>query len=465
MAVTPAVAQIRLDLLSDLPSLGAGSVLDLDIGITLGETGVEIELVDGAATLDLTVPAGYALRDVVCPAGIGVDVSASRVTLTPSGRAQLSECVLQVVNVAAASAASVPAILQRNEILMSVDLGLGQQLDRFGAGGEPADGFPKPSGLGAAPADGMDTGRMGLMSSGEDRAASLAFSSSLQQSQRDGAVRNFAAPQMLGASVPRAVVSRAFNIWTEGYLAHVETDDRFGSSEGRSGVLFAGADYLVSPNLLLGMLVQYDDQKRSFDGAPLQFKDNGWLAGPYAVVQLADQVFFQGRVGWGQSQNDVRLDGVFDDSFDSDRWLVKGRLVANLRSGAWLLRPSASIAYVEDDLEAYQSSSGVHVDHRTISLGQAKLGPEIAYRFSAANGYTITPSATLEGIWNFKYESSGLGFDDLVDTSAVRGRAELGTTIQDAGGATFGFAATYDGIGTREFTAIGGRARMTVPLN
>lgn len=414
---------IDLDLgLGDLtPTPGFG----VNIGVDLAGTEIDLEVGDGGVSFDLSLPTGYVLRDVSCPGDIGVSLSGTTVNLTGGDGAAFGSCVLQILDVATAAAASVPAVLQRNDLLLSLELGLNQQLERFGSGDNLDNRFPKPYGLGAARTLARGTAANG------------------------------------GLSPPK---SRALNVWAEGYLAHVETEHRYGRSDGHAGVLFAGVDYLVSPHLLIGLLAQYDEQERSFQGAGLRFNDQGWLVGPYSVVRLSDNTFLQVRAAAGQSQNDLQLNGAFDDSFDSDRWLVKGRLLTNMKSGNWLLRPSVSVAYVQDDLEAYHSSSGVDVEGRTLSLGQMKFGPEIAYRYVSGD-YVITPSLTLEGIWNFDRDGSGQGFDDLVDTEAVRGRIEAGTTFQNSGGTSFGLAATYDGIGTSDFTALGGRARLTVPLD
>lgn len=451
---------INLDLpissLLNAPSLGLGAQIELN----LDSTSLSAEILGGRVLdIDLTVPAGFVLREVSCPAGVSLSVNGSAsVVGTGTG---LADCVLSIVDVASASAAAVPAILQRNDFLLSVELGLSQQLDRFGGDSSSNDEFPKPSGLGVAPAPGDWNGgeRMGLLSSGGTASSNMAFSTSLQQTQR-------AAPSMLGANTraPERTISRSFNVWTEGYLARTESDIG-GESDGHTAVIYAGADYLLSPYLLLGALVQYDDQDRKFDDAPLKYGENGWLAGPYAVVRLSDSVFFQTRAAWGQSENKMRFDGVFDDSFDSDRWLVKGRLLANIRSGSWLVRPSASIAYIEDHLEAYRSSSGIDVAGRTVSLGQLKFGPEIAYSFAPVAGVSVTPSLTLEGIWNFDQDVGASGFDDLAVADDVRGRVEAGATIQTARGVSLGVAASYDGIGTSDFSALGGRARLNVPLN
>lgn len=417
-----AQAQAILDLDLSIDQLTPTSAYGVGIDLDLAGTEIGVGASDGDVTIDVSLPEGYVLRDVSCPGDVQVDVRGSIVNLSPSDGADIGSCVLQIVNVVTASAAAIPAVLQRNDLLLNVELGLNQQLDRFGSADSSTGRFPRPYGLGAA--------------------------------------RALAREQSGAPPTP----SGGINVWAEGYLAHVETDNGTGSSGGQAGVLFAGADYLLSPHLLIGLLAQYDEQQRSFHGAGLRFEDQGWLIGPYAVVRLSDQTFLQVRAGLGRTQNDLQLNGVFDDRFDSDRWLVKGRLLTNLTSGNWLVRPSVSIAYVQDDLEAYQSSAGFAVEGRTLSLGQMKFGPEIAYRYVSGD-YVITPSLTLEGIWNFDRNGSGQGFDDLVDTAVVRGRVEAGTTIQSARGTSFGLAATYDGIGISEYSALGGRARLTIPLD
>jgi outer membrane autotransporter protein len=141
-------------------------------------------------------------------------------------------------------------------------------------------------------------------------------------------------------------------------------------------------------------------------------------------------------------------------------------MLANWRSGAWLLRPSASVAYLEEDQHAYRSSTGVDMFGQSISIGQAKFGPEISYEFAVRNGLRVVPSLTAEAIWNFHEEANGgLLLDDLVTGEEWRGRLEAGLTILSAGGLSLGASATYDGVGDSDFQAIGGRARVKVPLN
>lgn len=65
----------------------------------------------------------------------------------------------------------------------------------------------------------------------------------------------------------------------------------------------------------------------------------------------------------------------------------------------------------------------------------------------------------------FSKDFGGPNFDDLVSEPGVRGRVEAGMTIVEAGGMSISASATYDGIGDSDYQAVGGRARVKVPLN
>lgn len=442
---------------SDLLKL-SGQAADISAALSTGQT----------VNLDLALPSGLVLTGATCANGVGIATTGSSVSLTPTAReaSGLDACTFSIVDVAGVTTAAViPFTTQQIDFLLSVELGLDAQLDRVSDAGDNSfqtTAFASPT---VAP---WDNGtRMGLTTSGDNTGA-VAFSTNLQQAQRASAAAQLTSPQKLGATAARPIAAppqRAFNIWAEGFWQYFDKDDSIGESDGHSGVLYAGADYLLSPSILLGALVQYDDVESRYDDLPLKLDKSGWMVGPYAVVRLTDSLFFQGRAAWGRSNNELSLDKAFDDSFDSDRWLVKGRLLANLRTGPWVLRPGASIAYVEEDLDGYRSSSGIAVSGHKVTLGQAKLGPELSYRYDAGGGLAIVPALTVEGIWNFHQDLGGPNFDDLVSDTGLRGRVEAGVTIVNAAAMSLGASAVFDGIGNDDYNAIGGRARVSVPLN
>lgn len=304
---------------------------------------------------------------------------------------------------------------------------------------------------------------------GGDALPSFGFATSLQQLQQShaaDAAKDGQEMSRLGAARPIApAAQRSFNAWAEGYWGWFDQNNAVGDSTGHVGVLFVGADYLVSQWLLLGAMVQYDDLNQKFEGSSTRLSNNGWLAGPYAVVRLSDSVFFQTRAAWGRSDNEITLGNSASDDFDTDRWLVKGRLLAKWRSGDWLLSPSASVAYITEDQNGYTNTFGDRISGRTISLGQAKFGPEISYQFRSADSI-IVPSVTLEGIWNFAQDQGALQIDDdLGSDKGIRGRVEAGVMIFTSAGYSFGATAAYDGIGDGDYSSFGGKARVKIPLD
>jgi hypothetical protein len=77
----------------------------------------------------------------------------------------------------------------------------------------------------------------------------------------------------------------------------------------------------------------------------------------------------------------------------------------------------------------------------------------------------IEPSLLLEGIWNFHQDAGLIRIDDLVTGEDVRARAEAGVMLYTFDGIALGASVSYDGIGSGDYEAIGGRARIRMPFN
>jgi hypothetical protein len=344
--------------------------------------------------------------------------------LLPGCREITLQCVLDSVNILGGS-----VILRRNDLLLGLDLGLDRQIDLLtAANGETPSG--RPSGLGGA---------------------GLPFAQPMYAVGAASHTRNPA-------------IRPAFGIWTEGFFYRFDDDNGPLSGDGHSGVLYVGADYLVSNTILVGALVQFDQTDQDFPGLVSRVSNDGWMAGPYATVRLSHHLFFQGRAAWGASQNQISADPNIDDRFDSRRWLVRGTLLGQWQFGASEFRPRISVGYIEETRESYASSAGGVVGSVTGSLGQAKFGSELARKYALADGTVIEPSFLLEGIWNFDQSITSPQVDDLIAGPDLRGRAELGLAIVATTGVSFGASVSYDGIGS-DFAAIGGRARVRVPFN
>ena len=119
-----------------------------------------------------------------------------------------------------------------------------------------------------------------------------------------------------------------------------------------------GADHRLSPGLLIGALVQFDDAEQKLDAVGSRISDTGWMAGPYAAARLSDNLFFQARAAWGQSENEVEVANAYNDSFDADRWLVRSTLVGRWASGPGSFGHTFPSATLRSNRTAMLANSG-----------------------------------------------------------------------------------------------------------
>jgi hypothetical protein len=200
------------------------------------------------------------------------------------------------------------------------------------------------------------------------------FATSLHQARQASAASNAAgeAPYRLGATSRSAPPPRRpFDIWVEGAFARFNDGSDLSERRGHLGVLYVGADYRLASNLLVGTLVQFNRSSHDFDALPTGGSDSGWMVGPYATVRLSHNLFFQARAAWGKTDVKLDLDPTHSDSFDAERWLVRGTLLGQWRWGPWRFRPRASVGYIEEHQESYVSSLGPAIPSQTVALGRS----------------------------------------------------------------------------------------------
>jgi outer membrane autotransporter protein len=144
-------------------------------------------------------------------------------------------------------------------------------------------------------------------------------------------------------------------------------------------------------------------------------------------------------------------------------------LAGRWSAGGWTARPSASVSYIEDTATAYKDTFGALIPEIKSTLGQAKAGPELSYRFQPKSDLIIEPRAGLQVIWNFAGSTTAAGFNpttgDTGGPGGVRGQVELGLKASAPGGLGIDLSGSYDGIGSNGYTAITGKATMQMPLN
>ena len=244
--------------------------------------------------------------------------------------------------------------------------------------------------------------------------------------------------------------SRRFDVWFEGSL------NKFNGSAGSNGdfaIAYLGADYLVSPDLLVGGLLQYDSLTSS--AAKENTEGKGWMAGPYVTARLTDNLYLDARLAWGTSDNDISPEGAnYTDSFKSTRRLANISLSGEFTQGDWTIRPNASLSYMADKQKAYTNTLGDTIQGQTVSSGQLRLGPNFSTQFLGDNGWVYEPSFTLDAIYSHANTSGGLGTTPSPqDGWRARLEAGLGMTLSET--SRLSFTGNYDGIGQSGFEAWG----------
>ncbi len=305
----------------------------------------------------------------------------------------------------------------------------------------------------------------------------VSFATSLQQfglamAQNEGAGRaalqKNSQPAFLGATDGS---SPAFDLWVEGRFAQFEESVGQHDLDGYFGQLSVGADYILKPNLLIGMLIQHDWAKQESQSHGSTVDGNGWMAGPYLMARIGRSLFFDGRAAIGTSSNTV---GPFKnnpaagvkvrDDFDTTRLLIEGRLTGDWHRGAFRFSPEAGITYVEERQESFTDAAGTFVPEQTVSLGQMRLGPSFAYTLQRYDGTVVEPHGSLFGIWNFDQRDSLLIGRNLVGTDDWRLQIEAGLSIARPSGIRLRASGKLDGLEQGAFQSYGGDVKISMPL-
>ncbi|MGI9410491.1 MAG: autotransporter outer membrane beta-barrel domain-containing protein [Hyphomicrobiaceae bacterium] len=243
------------------------------------------------------------------------------------------------------------------------------------------------------------------------------------------------------------------------------TDKRLGDSDGRAGVVYLGADYVVNPTLLVGVHGQIDftdDDERDIN---LNSDTLGWMVGPYISVGLAPNVYFDARASFGLGKTDLEFSGGSEDSFDSRRSLLSASLSGDWTIRDYLLRTSAEILYLRLLQEQYTDGNGAVIGEQSVTLGRATVGAELARAYQLENNSVLEPYIGLKGVWDFKSSDERINSGQLFGGDGLFGRVEAGATFIAASGTTVRAKAAYEGFGANDYHAVQGSVTVIVPFN
>lgn len=335
-----------------------------------------------------------------------------------------------------------------------------------------ATAFGTAMGLGAdlGGAMGLDRQGDGNEALGANVSGNVQFSQSLSQIRRQASQARSERHRMdLGAgdggSLPLVYDNATpWDIWVEGrYTAFDDESGNF-KRDGHVGVLYAGGDYRVTENMIVGVLAQFDWAKDGSAVLASKVDGNGWLVGPYMSARIHENIYFDLRAAWGQSSNNIDVAGA-TGSFDTSRWLVKGRLAGDWLYDAWRITPSAEISYITESADAFTDSTGALVAGQDVSLGRLQFGPEVGYRFAHTANTFIEPFAALRGVWDFDNPNVAFINGVAVGPGDFWGRLQGGLNVTTTSGVHVRGLASWDGLGADGYNGYTLQGTVNVPLN
>jgi len=224
--------------------------------------------------------------------------------------------------------------------------------------------------------------------------------------------------------------------------------------DSRSMYVFGalGSHRAINENLLVGAMLQFDHL--SEDTGVASVGGTGWMVGPYFVARSASQpLYFEGRLLYGETSNNISPFGTYEDSFDTTRMLAQLRIAGELSFGKTTLTPFLDASYTTDDQHSYMDSLGNTIPEQGIALGQIEIGTDFSRMIPVSSGELELLSG-VSGIWS---HTSGSGFASIVtpDYEGGRARIELGVNRTMSAGQSFTAATYYDGIGANDFESYG----------
>jgi outer membrane autotransporter protein len=301
----------------------------------------------------------------------------------------------------------------------------------------------------------------------------MSLNASLAGARNQAKARDAEAPGMPSHMRDAQDVNR-FDVWLSAELAGV-TDDRAGErAESDFGVAQLGADWAVSDDLLIGGLVQFDwmdetareifEEAGAIAGARVD--GEGWMAGPYVVWRMADRVVLDGLAMYGTSSNTVNPLGLYEDEFETDRWMVRANLTGEYGRGALLVRPQATLTHFEETQDGYTDSLGIVIPSQSIALGRLSAGPEFVWRQDRRDGAYWELRSKVRAVWDYQpaellMESGQFSSAD----SEFRADGEVGVAATLRNGAQLELSVGLAGIGQSDFEATTARFNLRYPLS
>lgn len=290
-----------------------------------------------------------------------------------------------------------------------------------------------------------------LNTNSDDKSGSGSLSTSLRQ------LVSYS-PQSLASASNKNPTSESsdlspVNVWIKARWSKSHDERADLNNKVDFGMIYLGADYRFSDDVLVGLLAQYDWFDQSEYSLGSQSEGKGWMFGPYIASRLKDSLIADLRIAWGKSDNKTNPFGTYWDSYGGKRWQVEGNLTGSYMIDRWHVSPMLGLNYFEEAQESYIDSNGLAIPRNSVALGTLTFGPKITYQAERIDGKVVRPFITAQGVWDFVAPNIYNGEGIVAGTEQLRAKIGGGLNIALINGTSLSASYTYDGIGLDDFEA------------
>ena len=434
-----------------------------------------LRVATGSYSVAVTVPAGVILTAITCDdTDSTADLSTATISVTVDAFEDVT-CRLTAQSPVQRTVETINSFLTRRaDLILSSEPNPLRRFDRLKRG----------SGTTSPVSFSIERFRERLLFTAQDNNGSSQLSSSLLQALgldsgplQDGnyrlsssllQVREAAASAGLALDPDRQVAevkNYRFDAWFE---AQYRKFDNYRDSDDDFGIAYFGADYLLTPDILVGAVLSLDRMRELTDTS--EADGSGWMLGPYVTARLAPKLYFDGRLAAGTADNSVSPFNTYADDFLTGRWLAMSSLTGEFQLDNfdnWTIQPHLSLSYFEETQKSYidSVSGSIPSPSQTVRLGQMKIGPTITGRFEGSAGQIYSPYLTIDAIYNDGDTTDvTLTNTDRPEIEGWRTRLKTGISVATESGTRFSLGVTRDGIGRSDSSAWGLTFEYSAPI-
>jgi hypothetical protein len=251
-----------------------------------------------------------------------------------------------------------------------------------------------------------------------------------------------------------------FNVWARGTFTHYDGDAFSGDTW--NGVV--GFDYLLTDDVLIGLLGGYENGDFTFQTNDGAFDGAGLSLGAYVGVRLAESIVLDGFLTHAWLDYDNRS-GTATGSTDATRTMISVNVTGQYEiADGFFFEPNARVFYAHERQDAYDLSDGTGVAANVVDSGRVSVGPRLRYSFSDDTTGSWSFHASVHGEYDLSSEiqtdTTLPDFDGLLSA-----RAALGVTTTLLNGWSISFDGDVGGLGSGTFTSYSGSGKIRIPFN